>query len=522
VVVPIEELSERLGRVWGVVGHLMGVRNDDAIRAAHERMQPDVVALSLRLGQSAPFYQALRALRDGAGWEALDATQRRIVESLVREAELSGVGLEGAARARFNVIQAELAELATRFSNDVLDATKAFALDLATPDEVDGLPPTLLALAAQTARAAGHEQATAEQGPWRITLDLPSYVPFMEHGRRRDLRERLYRAYLTRASEGDWDNTPLMTRILARRREQARLLGYDSYAALSLATKMAPDVATVERLLDELRQASWDAAHRDHAELTALARERGAPEADDLRQWDVPFWAARLREARFDYTDEELRPYFPLPHVLQGLFALSERLFGVRIEAADGEAPVWHEDVRFFRVFDASGTARAAFYLDPYSRPAEKRGGAWMDECVARRRPRGAAPRKYNEHDMVLNAIRAHHDEEPHRYAETFLVTAADAVSGARPGARREMFETYVKRLEKLEEIATSFAGVERCFAIQAGREVRVMVNPEDINDQAMTELTESIARRLEDELQYPGQIKVVVIRETRAVDFAR
>jgi oligopeptidase A len=393
VVVPIEELSERLGRVWGVVGHLMGVRNDDAIRAAHERMQPDVVALSLRLGQSAPFYQALRALRDGAGWEALDATQRRIVESLVREAELSGVGLEGAARARFNVIQAELAELATRFSNDVLDATKAFALDLATPDEVDGLPPTLLALAAQTARAAGHEQATAEQGPWRITLDLPSYVPFMEHGRRRDLRERLYRAYLTRASEGDWDNTPLMTRILARRREQARLLGYDSYAALSLATKMAPDVATVERLLDELRQASWDAAHRDHAELTALARERGAPEADDLRQWDVPFWAARLREARFDYTDEELRPYFPLPHVLQGLFALSERLFGVRIEAADGEAPVWHEDVRFFRVFDASGTARAAFYLDPYSRPAEKRGGAWMDECVARRRPRGAAPR---------------------------------------------------------------------------------------------------------------------------------
>jgi oligopeptidase A len=393
VVAPIEELTDRLGRVWGAVGHLMGVQNGDAIRAAYERMQPEVVTLSLRLGQSAPFYRALRALRENADREGLDATERRIVESLVREAELSGVGLEGEARTRFNAMQAELAELATRFSNHVLDATKAFALDLTAPDEVDGLPPTLLALAAQTARAAGHEQATAEHGPWRITLDLPSYVPFMEHGRRRDLRERLYRAYFTRASEGDWDNTPLMARILARRREQARLLGYESYAALSLATKMAPDLATVERLLEELRQASWDAAYRDHAELSTLARERGAAEAGALRQWDVPFWAARLREARFDYTDEELRPYFPLPQVLQGLFALSGRLYGVRIEAADGEAPVWHADVRFFRVFDAAGTVRAAFYLDPYSRPAEKRGGAWMDECVARRRPRGGAPR---------------------------------------------------------------------------------------------------------------------------------
>ena len=130
--------------------------------------------------------------------------------------------------------------------------------------------------------------------------------------------------------------------------------------------------------------------------------------------------------------------------------------------------------------------------------------------------------KKYNEPDQVLNAIKAHHDEEPHRYAETFLVTAADAVSGARPGARREMFETYVKRLEKLEEIATSFTGVERCFAIQAGREIRVMVNPDDVVDASMSDLSESIARRLEEELQYPGNIKVVVIRETRAVDFAR
>ena len=388
-VLPLEELGDRLGRVWGVVVHLMGVRNSTELRAAHERVQPDVVAFSLRLGQSRPLYEALRALRQGPQWQALEATRRRVVDLLLRDAELAGVGLDGAARERFNAIQAELAELATRFSNHVLDSTREFALVLRVPDEVAGLPQSLLGLAAQAARETGEAQATAEAGPWRITLDLPSYVPFMEHARRRDLRETLYRAFLTRASSGVHDNTPLISRILERRREQARLLGFPSYAALSLASKMAPDVDAVERLLEELRRASIDAARRDLADLQALAAERGAPEATALALWDLPYWAQRLREARFDYTDEMLRPYFPLPRVLDGLFALAERLFGVRIRAADGEATVWHPDVRFFRVEDADGTSLAAFFLDPYSRPSEKRGGAWMDECVGRRRERG-------------------------------------------------------------------------------------------------------------------------------------
>ena len=383
---PVEAIGDRLGRTWGVVTHLTGVKNGDALRAAHEQVQPDVVSFSLRIGQSQPLYDALRELRDGVEWATLSGTRQRIVETSLRDAELSGVGLRGPERERFNAIQAELAELSTRFSNDILDANKAFALDVDAVAEVDGLPPTLLALAAQTARDAGQGDATPENGPWRFTLDLPSYVPFMEHSRRRELRERLYRAYVTRASTGEQDNTPRITRILALRREQARLLGYDNYAECSLATKMAPDVETVGRLLEELRRASWDAAHRDQDELADLARRRCAAEADALCTWDIPFWAARLREERFDYTDEELRPYFPLPHVLDGLFALTERLFGVRIRAADGEAPIWHEDVRFFRVLDGQGSAIAAFYLDPYVRPAEKRGGAWMDECVGRRR----------------------------------------------------------------------------------------------------------------------------------------
>ena len=381
---PITRITERLSLAWGTVGHLMGVRNSDALREAHQTVQPEVVAFYIRLGQSKALYHALKGLETGAGWAALDGAQQRIVHALVRDAELSGVGLEGEAQARFNAVQTELAELSTRFSNNVLDATKAWALTLRAPDEIDGLPPSALALAAQAARQAGDAGATPETGPWRITLDGPSYAPFMQHARRRDLREQVYRAFVTRASSGAHDNTPLMEGILRLRRELAGLLGYASYADVSLASKMAPGVDAVERLLEELRTASWDAAQRDLDDLRALAREAGAPEADDLRNWDVGFWAERLRERRYAYSDEQLRPYFPLPRVLDGLFALAERLFGVRVRAADGEAPVWHPDVRFFHVDDADGTPRAAFYLDPYSRPAEKRGGAWMDECVGR------------------------------------------------------------------------------------------------------------------------------------------
>ena len=390
VVEPLEGLNDRLSLAWGTVGHLMGVRNSEALRQAYETVQPEVITFSLRIGQSRPVYQALKELRDGPGWQRLDGTQQRIVTALVRDAELAGVGLEGERQQRFNAIQAELAECATRFSNHVLDATKAFALTLTQRDEVDGLPASALELAAQAARQAGEASASAADGPWRITLDAPSYVPFQQHSRRRDLRERLYRAYVTRASDGDLDNTPLIAQILRLRREEASLLGYGSYAELSLASKMAPSVAAVDEMLEELRVASFPAAERDLGELRALARSAGAAEADELKPWDVAFWAERLREQRFSYTDEDLRPYFPLARVLDGLFALVRHLFGLTVRAADGETPTWNPDVRFFRIFDEGGTEIAAFFLDPYSRPAEKRGGAWMDECVGRapgRRP---------------------------------------------------------------------------------------------------------------------------------------
>ena len=384
LVEPLDRLGERLSWTWGIVGHLMGVKNSPELREAYETVQPDVVQFYNKLSQSQPLYEAFKALRASENWDSLDSAQKRIVEAAIRDAELSGIGLTGEKRDRFNAIELELAEITTKFGNHVLDATKAFSLTLTTKEEIDGLPPSLTSLAASSARAAGEENATAENGPWRITLDSPSFGPFIQHSTRRDLREKVYKAYISRASSGELDNTPLIERILQLRQEKAHLLGFNSYAQLSLASKMAPSVDAVEALLEELRRASYDAAVKEFEELKAFAASKEAPEASDLKHWDISFWAERQREEKFDFSAEELRPYFPLPQVLDGLFSLVNRLFGVTITAADGQAPVWQEDVRYFQVADETGEAIAYFYLDPYSRPAEKRGGAWMNDCIGR------------------------------------------------------------------------------------------------------------------------------------------
>jgi oligopeptidase A len=377
LVEPLTAIEERLGWSWGIVGHLMGVKNSPELREAYEKVQPEVVKFYNKLSQSKPLYEAFKALKNSDDWGNLESAQRRIIESAIRDFELSGVGLEGETKERFNQIQLELAELATKFSNNVLDATKAFKLKLTEKEEVNGLPESALSLAAQTARAEGEENATPQEGPWVITLDYPSYIPFLKYATNRELREKLYKAFISRASSGELDNKPLIERILELRKEKAEILGFNSYAELSLAKKMAPGVEAVEKLSEELRLASYDAAVQELEELKAFAGE-------ELKHWDVSYWAEKQREAKFDLKEEELRPYFALPQVLEGLFGLAKRIFGVSITPAEGQAPVWHEDVRYFQVADEKGEVIAHFYLDPYSRPAEKRGGAWMDDCIGR------------------------------------------------------------------------------------------------------------------------------------------
>lgn len=378
LVEPLTHLEERLGWTWGLVSHLLSVKNSPELRTAYETVQPQLVQFNNRFSQSKPIYEGFKAIRDGDQWQTLEPAQKRIIEAGIRDAELSGVALEGEVKETFNQIQMELAELGTKFSNHVLDATKAFSLRLTQGEEVAGLPDSALSLAAQTARGQGDEAATAEAGPWVITLDYPSYLPFMKYAENSPLREKLYKAFISRASSGEFDNNPLITQILALRKRQAEILGFASYAELSLARKMASSVAEVEQLLEELRQVSYGAAQEELEALQTFANQ------GDLQPWDLTYWSEKQREAKFGFKAEELRPYFSLPRVLDGLFDLAQRLFGVIIRPADGQAPLWHGDVRYFQIDNSQGEAIAYFYLDPYSRPSEKRGGAWMNDCLNR------------------------------------------------------------------------------------------------------------------------------------------
>ncbi len=386
---PLQRLGERLRWSWGVVSHLNGVCNSPELREAHASQQAAVVRFGNRAGQSRVIHRALRQLERQGG---LDGAQQRILAAELRDMELRGVGLEGEAQEAFNATSQELAALSTQFGNQLLDATNGWSLTLRTQEEVEGLPASLLEQLAQAARQAGMEEATAEGGPWLMGLDMPRYVPFLQYSRRRDLREQVYKAHVGRASGGEASNEPVLRRILELRRLQAERLGYASWAEVSLAAKMAQSEQEVERLLEELRAAALPGARAEIEELRATAARHGAAEAADLQPWDVSHWAEVRRLEAFELDSEALRPWFPLPQVLEGLFGLCNRLFGIRIVAADGEAPVWHPDVRFFRVEDGtSGAPLAGFYLDPYSRPGSKRGGAWMDECLVRsRRPDGS------------------------------------------------------------------------------------------------------------------------------------
>jgi len=382
---PQEDLALAYQQVWGPVGHLMGVRNTQELRDVYEKVLPDVVAAGLRMAQSKPLYLAHRTLLERGG---LTPTRKRILEKKLLDARHAGIELEGPDRQRFQEIVQELSQLANEFSNNVLDATRSWSLDLETNDEVVGLPESWKELAAESYNRA-HEgsPATASQGPWRLTLDLPSYLPFMQYASRRDLRGQAYLASIRRAAEAPYDNTLRISRILELRQEEARLLRYENFAALSLAEKMAGSVDRAWDLLESLRVKCLPAAKQDLREIEELAVRNGHA----LELHDVAFYAERLKEQKFEYNEEDLRPYFPLEKVLGGLFRLVEILFQIRVVAAPGEAPVWHEDVRYFKIFDLSGQERAAFYLDPYSRPADKRGGAWMNDCVARRRMPGGS-----------------------------------------------------------------------------------------------------------------------------------
>jgi len=386
---PINELSERLRWSWGIISHLNGVRNSSELRKVFASKQSEVVRFNNRLGQSKTLYKALLKLKNQPCQDQ-NETEKRIIQTELLSMKHRGVGLDGESQKTFNSSSEQLAKISTVFSNNVLDATRQWSLLLTKHAEVDGLPERALETLAEAARRTGDKGTkglpTAKEGPWRVGLDMPSYIPFMANAKNRSLREIVYKAFISRASAGEINNEPLIEEILSIRLQQAQLLGYKNWAELSLSTKMAGNIEAVQDLLEELRAAAFPIAQKELLEMTKYAQSNGHSKNSNLEPWDISFWSERLKQEKFDLNQEALRPWFPLPQVLNGLFQLCGRLFEISIEPADKEAPIWHKDVRFFKVLDRNGQAIANFYLDPYSRPDNKRGGAWMDECLIRKR----------------------------------------------------------------------------------------------------------------------------------------
>jgi oligopeptidase A len=372
LVAPIERMHHRLSRAWSPVGHLNGVMNSDELRTAYNACLPLLTAYHTELAQNERLCAAYQHVMDTEGGR-LEPGQRKLLENALRDFRLAGVSLPADRKQRFGEVMERLATVQSKFDENVLDATNAWSRHVSDAAELDGLPDTTLARARQAAVDAGREG-------WLLTLDAPNYQAVMTHATNEALRREFYEAWVTRASDqgphaGQWDNTPLMAEILALRHEAAALVGFDSFAEYSLATKMAHETGEVLAFLRELARVSRPFAGREFAALEAFA---GRP----LQSWDVAFYSERLKRDRLDVSEEALRSYFPLPRVLAGLFTVVTRLYGVRVVGRT-DVSVYHPDVRYFDIVERDGTPRGGFFLDPYAR-AKKRGGAWMDECVGR------------------------------------------------------------------------------------------------------------------------------------------
>ncbi|KEK26582.1 oligopeptidase A [Shewanella xiamenensis] len=379
LVAPLEQVDDELSQIWSPVSHMNSVVSTDEWRAAHDACLPLLSEYGTYVGQHQGLYEAYKSLRASADFDQLSQAQQMVIEHSLRDFELSGIGLDDGQKVRYGEIVKRLSELTSGFSNQLLDATQAWTKLITDEAELAGLP--------DSAKAAAKAMAEArELEGWLFTLDFPSYLPVMTYSENRSLREECYRAFVTRASDqgpnaGEFDNGPLMDEILALRHELAQLLGFDSFAEKSLATKMAETPAQVMAFLNELALRSKDQAKAELAELKAFAQEQYG--VSEMASWDLSFYAEKLQQHKYEISQELLRPYFPEDKVLSGLFYTVSRLFGLKI-VEQTEFDRWHKDVRFFDIFDETGEHRGSFYLDLYARTG-KRGGAWMDDCRVRR-----------------------------------------------------------------------------------------------------------------------------------------
>ncbi|MCX0424128.1 oligopeptidase A [Aeromonas veronii] len=379
LIAPLEEVNDRLSRIWSPVSHLNSVLNSEALREAHDACLPLLSEFQTYVGQHEGLYQAYLALSQSDDFPLLSGAQRKEIQNTLRDFRLSGIGLPAEAQQRYGEIQARLSELASRFSNNVLDATQSWHKLVADEAELAGLPDSVRAAARQMAELKGKEG-------WLFTLDIPSYLPVMMYADNRELRAEMYEAFTTRASDqgpnaGKWDNSAIMSELLTLRRELAQLLGFANYAELSLATKMADKTEQVVSFLTDLAAKSLPQGKAELEEIRAFAAEQHGQ--TELAAWDLAYYAEKLKQHKFSISDEQLRPYFPASKVVKGLFEVVKRVFGMKVRERLG-IDTWHPDVRFYDIFDADDELRGSFYLDLYARE-HKQGGAWMDVCLGRR-----------------------------------------------------------------------------------------------------------------------------------------
>jgi oligopeptidase A len=374
VVEQLEELQHRVSRVWSPVSHLNAVLNSEQLRASYNACLPLLSAYQTDLTQSEPLYRAYEGISRRES-DSLGPVEKRVVEHALRDFRLAGVGLDAERKRRFKNVMLELTQLQAKFEENVLDATNGWTHHVTNADHLRGLNEAIV----EQARRRAQEK---NLDGWVLTLDQPTYVAVVTDAEHEPLRRTVYEAWTTRASDqgpnaGRWDNSQVMENILRLRHEAARLLDFSNYAEYALATRMARSVDEVITFLRELAKSARSAARREFDELEAFAGRK-------LNAWDVGFYAERMQRERYSISQEELRPYFPLPHVLNGLFQTAEKLFDLRIREQKN-APVWHPDVRFFEIENSASKPVGSFYLDAYARP-NKRSGAWMDECVGRKK----------------------------------------------------------------------------------------------------------------------------------------
>lgn len=380
LVQPLAESDDRLSRIFSPVSHLNSVKNSPELREAYEQTLPLLSEYSTWVGQHEGLYQAYRNLKEGDQYAALDLAQKKAVDNALRDFELSGIGLAKDKQQRYGEIAARLSELGSAYSNNVLDATMGWSKLITDENDLAGMPESAMAAARAQAEAKGQEG-------WLLTLDIPSYLPVMTYCDNAALREEMYRAYATRASDqgpnaGKWDNGPIMAEELALRHELAQLLGFDSYADKSLATKMAQSPSQVIDFLNDLAERARPQGEKELEQLRAFAqKEHGVTE---LNPWDLTYYGEKQKQHLYTISDEQLRPYFPESRAVAGLFEVVKRIYGITAKQRT-DVDVYHPDVKFFDLFDETGELRGSFYLDLYARE-HKRGGAWMDDCVGQMR----------------------------------------------------------------------------------------------------------------------------------------